>query len=130
MGVGVEDVEDRSHPGMQLSDRAVVIAQLPDPSLLAAVSSGALQVADHVEDVDHVVAGVGGERVGVGQQRGDPPFVGQIRQLGDPGLIGVAGQRRHPPGGQTAQVHRAGAERADLGQPLEGPCCLTGKYPG
>jgi hypothetical protein len=36
--------------------------------LLAAVGGAALQVAEHhIEDVDHVVAGAGGEQVGVGR---------------------------------------------------------------
>jgi hypothetical protein len=48
---------------VQLSDGAVVVAQLPGAALLAAVGGRALQVAEHhIEDVDHIVAGAGGER--------------------------------------------------------------------
>ena len=83
--------------------------------------AAALQVAEHhIEDVNHVVAGAGGEQVGVGQQRRDAPSTTQVGELGGPGLIGVAGQRGHPRGRQPEQIALADAERTHLSQPFQG----------
>ena len=37
-------------------------------------------------------------------QGGGPALRGQVRQLGGPGVLGVAGQASHPPGRQAGQV--------------------------
>jgi len=116
----VEHPGQRLHPGVQLGDRPVVVAQFAGAAFLPAVGRRALQVAEHdVEDVDDVVAGAAGEHVGVGQQGRDPTFGAQVGQLGGPGLIGVAGQRRHPSRRQPGQVEVAGAQSAHVGETFE-----------
>lgn len=56
--------------------------------------------------------------MGVGQQRGGPSGTAKVGELGGPGLVGVAGQRAHPPGRYPGQVQRTGAEATDLVEAL------------
>ncbi len=110
----VEPVEHRTHPGVDGGDGGVVVAQLAGAAFLPAVGSGALHVSEgDVEDVDHIVAGAAGERVGVGGQCGDPPGRAEVGQLGGPGLVGV---------GASATTRAAGIpERSRPPAPIEDP---------
>ena len=79
-----------------------------------------VRVEDDIEDVDHIVAGAAGEHVGIGGQSGDPPVRTQIGQLGDPGLIGVAGQRHHTPAGTPNRSRSPAPEGPDSFQAIQG----------
>ena len=107
----VEGIQQRAHLRVHRGDRLVVVAELAGAAFLAAVGGSALQVPEHdVEDVDHIVAGAGGQQVCVGDKRGDPPLRSQVGQLGGPGLVGVAGQGHQSGGGYPRQVQLAGSK--------------------
>lgn len=82
--------------------------------------SRALQVPeDDVEDVDHVVTGARGEDVREGDQGGHLAISSEIGELGDPGVLRVAGQHRDPAGRQPGEVEIGDTEGTDLCESLE-----------